>query len=72
MKLIYFHVGSKQELSCLREGVHSDRLRRLQQPLWNRRELLQDKLANPELDTDEKAKLKEQIEELDENISRVA
>ena len=68
----YFHVGSKQELNCLRVGVHNDRRRRLQQPLWNRKELLQDKLANPELDKDEKEKLNEQIEEIDENISRVA
>ncbi|XP_072029263.1 uncharacterized protein [Amphiura filiformis] len=61
---------STEELKSLREGVHNDRLRRIQQPMWNRRELLQDKLANPELDDEDKEKIKEELQQLIEDIAR--
>ena len=63
------NVGSPEELKWLREGVQNDRLRRVQQPLWNRKELLQDKLTNPNLDDREKEKLEEEIAELEERIA---
>ena len=48
--------------------MHRDSQRRIQQPLWNRKELLQDKQADPELEDWEKEKLEEQLEDVEDKI----
>ena len=61
--------GSKREIQLLHEGVHDDRLRHIQQPLWNRQSLLQQKLTSATLEDHEKETLQGELEDLENRVS---